>query len=104
VFLKTPKVVYSARERKYTAGSGDVQVGEGWVRSILFCIFDHCYFISSPNKLKIYHTIKQLYIHNIMPKHENNALQKKFYNQFKKSNFSVEPHAWGTLDMSMGYT
>jgi len=29
-----------------------------------FCIFDHCYFISSPNKLKICHTIKQLYIHN----------------------------------------
>ena len=48
------------------------------------------YFISSPNKLKICHTIKQLYIHNIMPKHENNTLQKKFYNQFKKSTFSVE--------------
>jgi len=25
-----------------------------------------------------------------MPKHKNNALQKKFYNQFKKGTFSVE--------------
>jgi len=25
-----------------------------------------------------------------MPKHENNALQKKFYNQFEKGTFSVE--------------
>ena len=25
-----------------------------------------------------------------MPKHENNAFQKKFYNQFKKSASSVE--------------
>jgi len=33
-----------------------------------------------------------------MPKHENNALQKKFYNRFKKGAL------WGTLDMSMGYT
>jgi len=40
-----------------------------------------------------------------MPKHENNDLQKKFYNQFKKGAFSAEcAHAWGTLDMSMGYT
>jgi len=59
-------------------------VGEGGVRSKLFCIFNRCYFISSTNKLKICHTIKQLYIQNIMPKHENNALQKNFYNQFKK--------------------
>jgi len=80
-------------------------VREGGVQSTLFCIFNHCYFISSQNKLKICHTIKQLYIHNIMPKHENNSLQKKFYNQFKKGTFSVEcAHAWGTLDMSMGYT
>ena len=63
---------------------------ESGVQSTLFCIFDHCYFISSPNKLKICRTIKQLYIHNIMPKHKNNALQKKFYNQFKKGTFSVE--------------
>jgi len=41
-------------------------------------------------QVKICHTIKQLCIHNIMPKHENNALQKKFYNQFKKGTFSVE--------------
>jgi len=33
-----------------------------------------------------------------MPIYENNAFQKKIYNEFKK------PHAWGTLDMSMGYT
>jgi len=59
-------------------------VGEGGVQSTLFCIFTHCYFISSPSKLKICHTIKQLYINNIMAKHENNALQKKFYNQFKR--------------------
>ena len=38
-----------------------------------------------------------------MPK--NNAPQKKIYNHFKKGTFSVEcAHAWGTLDMSMGYT
>jgi len=71
-------------------------IGEDGVQSTLFCIFDHCYFVSSPNKLKICHTVKQLYIHNIMPKHENNALQKKFYHQFKKSTFSVEcaPYMW----------
>jgi len=40
-----------------------------------------------------------------MPKHENNAFQKTIYNQFKKGTFSVEcAHAWGILDMSMGYT
>ena len=60
------------------------KVGEGGVQSTLFCIFNHCYFNSSPNKLKICHTIKQFYIDNIMPKHENNALQKNFYNQFEK--------------------
>jgi len=53
-------------------------VGEGGVQSTIFCIFNHCYYISSPNKLKICHTLKQLYIHNIMPKHQNNTLQKKF--------------------------
>jgi len=83
----------------------DLANGEGGVQSTLFCIFNHCYFISSPNKLKICHTRKQFYTHNIMPKHENNALQKKFYNQLKKGTFSVDgAHAWDTLDMSMGYT
>jgi len=39
-----------------------------------------------------------------MPKHENNPLQKKFYNQFKKGTLSVAyAYAWGILDMSMGY-
>jgi len=80
-------------------------VGEGGVQSTLFCIFTHCYFISCPNKLKICHTMKQLYINNIMAKRENNALQKKFYNQFKKGTFlSSVPHAWYTLDMSMRCT
>jgi len=65
-------------------------IGEGGVQSTLFCIFNHCYFISSPNNLKICHTIKQLYIHNIMSKHENNTLHKKFYNQFKMGTFPVE--------------
>jgi len=64
-------------------------VGEGGVQSTLFCIFTHCYFISCPNKLKICHTIKQLYINNIMAKHENNALQKKFCNQFKRILFCL---------------
>jgi len=31
-------------------------------------------FTSSPNELKTCHTMKQLNIHNIMPKHENDAL------------------------------
>jgi len=85
--------------------SATVHLGESGVQSTLFCILNHCYFISSPNKLKICHTIKQLYIHNIMPQHENNALQKKICNQFKNGTFSVEcAHAWGTLDMSMVYT
>jgi len=66
------------------------QAGEGGVHSTRFCNVNHCYFISSPNKLKTNHTIKQLYIQNIMPKHENNALQKNLYNQFKKGTFSVE--------------
>ena len=63
---------------------------EGGVQSTLFCIFNHCYFNSSPNKLKICHTIKQLYIQNIMQQHENNAIQKKIYNQFEKGTFFVE--------------
>jgi len=55
--------------------------------------------------LKIGHTIRQLYIQNMIPKHENNALQKKFCNQFKKGCFSVEcAPGMGTLDMSMVYT
>jgi len=66
------------------------QTGECGVQLTRFCIFNHCYFTSSPNKLKICHTIKQLYIHNIMPKHENNTLQKKFYHEFKKGTSSVE--------------
>jgi len=49
--------------------------------------------------------MKQLYMHNIMPKHENNVLQKNFTINFKRLLFlSNVPHAWGTLDMSMGYT
>jgi len=55
-------------------------LGEGGVQSTLFCIFNHCYFSSSPKKLKICHRIKQPYTQNIMTKHENNAFQKKFYN------------------------
>ena len=80
--------------------------GEGGVQPTIFCIFNHCYFISSPNNLKNCHIIKQLYIHNIMPKHENTAFQKTFYNQFKKGTFSVPFHgahstrAWGTPDRS----
>ena len=69
---------------------------EGGYSRHTFCIFNRCYFISSTNKLKICYTIKQLYIHNIMPKHENNALQKNFYDQFKKGTFSV--------CISIGYT
>ena len=80
-------------------------VGEGGVQSTLFCIFSDCYFISSSNKLKLCHTIKQLYVNNIMPKHGNNAFQKKNYNQFKTGTFSVEcAPCMGTLSMSMGYT
>ena len=49
--------------------------------------------------------MKQLYIHNIMPKHENNVLQKNFTINLKRVLFlSNVPHVWGTLDMSMGYT
>jgi len=47
-----------------------LHIGEGGVQSTLFSIFNQCYLISSPNKLKMCHTIKQLYIRNIMPKHE----------------------------------
>jgi len=44
-------------------------------------------------------------MHNIMPKHENNALQKKLYNKFKRVVFlSSVPQACGTLNMSMGCT
>jgi len=88
-----------------SASFESVGVGEGGVQSTHFCIFNSCYFISSPNKLKICHTIKQLCTHNIVPKHENNALQKQFYNQFEKGTFSVEcAPCMGTLGMSMGYT
>ena len=65
-------------------------VGEDGIQSTLKCIFNDCYFISRLNNLKISHTIKQLYIHNLMPKHENNTLHKKFYNQYKKGTFAVE--------------
>jgi len=39
-----------------------------------------------------------------MPKHGNNTLQKKFYNLKRVLFLTSVPHAWGTLDMSMGYT
>jgi len=49
--------------------------------------------------------MKQLYMHNIMPKHENNALQKKFTIYLKRVLFlSSVLHALGTPDMSMGYS
>jgi len=81
------------------------QVGEGGVQSTLICIFNHCYFISSPNKLKICHTIKQLYIHNIMVKHPKMTFRKNFTINLKRVLFlSSVCHAWGALDMSMGYT
>ena len=79
------------------------KMGKVEVLSTLFCIFNNYYFISSPNKLKICYAIKQLYVHNIMPKHENNALQKKFYNQFKKGTFlSSVPHAWAHSTWAWG--
>jgi len=75
-----------------------MNIGEGEVQMTLFCIFNHCYFISSPNKLKICHTIKQLYIHNTMPKHENTALHKNFTINFKRVLFvSNLPYAWAHL-------
>ena len=55
-----------------------INVREGGVQSTLFCNFNHCSFVSSPNKLKICHTTKQLYIHNITLNHENNAFQKQY--------------------------
>jgi len=36
-----------------------------------------------------------------MPKHENNAFQKKFYNQLKKGAFSVECAPWVIPDWSI---
>ena len=51
---------------------------ERWVTVDAFWISNHCYFIPCPNKHKICHIIKQLYIENITPKQENNALQKNF--------------------------
>jgi len=53
------------------------RLGEGGVQSTLLCIFNHCYFILSPNKLTFCHTIKQLYT-QYHAKHGNNALQKQF--------------------------
>jgi len=38
-------------------GIAKTHIGQDKVQSTLFCIFNHCYFISSPNKLKICHTI-----------------------------------------------
>ena len=76
-------LVFSVVERWFRLGLNHliplrkVYLGEGAVQSTLFCIFNHCHFISSPSKLKICHTIKKLYVHNIMPKHENDVLQKK---------------------------
>jgi len=37
-----------------------VQVREGGVQLTHFCIYNPCYFISSPNKLKICYTKKRL--------------------------------------------
>jgi len=43
--------------------------------------------------------MKQLYIHNIMPKYENDALQKNFTINLKRVLFlSSVPHAWDTLE------
>ena len=60
---------------------------EGGVQSTFFCIFNHYHFISCPNKLKICHIIKQLYIENITPKQENKALQKNFLQSISKGYF-----------------
>jgi len=82
-----------------------MKVGEGGVQSALFYIFNHCYFVSSPNKLKICHTMKKLYIHNIMPNMKTKPIRKSFTISLKKVlSLSSVPHSWGTLDMSMGYT
>ena len=43
------------------------------------------YFMS--NQAQTLSHNKTFHIHNITPKHENNALQKKIYNQFKKGTF-----------------
>jgi len=54
---------------------------EGGVQSTFFCIFNHCYFISSPNKLKIClcHTIRQLYsIYKISCKNIKTHSRKNF--------------------------
>jgi len=66
------------------------KVGYGWC---FFAFPTTATFNSSPNKLNklnFCHTIKQLFIHNSMPKYSDNALQKKFCNQFEKGTFSVE--------------
>jgi len=47
--------------------------------------------------------------HNVMPKHKmvshDTSLSEKNCTQFEKGTFLMNvPHAWGALDMSMGYT
>jgi len=83
-----------------SSAPGFIFTGKGGVQSTLSYIFKDCYFISSPNKLKICHTIKQLCIHNIMTKHENNAIQKKICNQFKKSTLRVKFNVSNFLNKS----
>ena len=104
---KTKKTGFSQPCNKVTSTNAKVEyrtckhiVAEGGVQPTFFCFFNHCYFNSSPNKLKICQTVKQLYIYNIMPKHENNALQKKIYNQFEKGTFSVSCLRPGLIDLN----
>ena len=71
-------------------------MGEGGVQSTLFLHFQPLpLYFKSKQAQNLSHNKATLYsLHNIMPKHENNVLQKKFYNQFEKSSFlSSVPHA-----------
>jgi len=101
------KIVLSRKnmiETSHASEINEIALGESGVQLTLFYIFNHCYFISRTNKLKICHKIKQLYIHNIMPKYKNNAFHKKFYNKLKKVLFLIDEAGlmsqWGWANVS----
>jgi len=80
---------------------------EGGVQSTLFLHFQPLllYFMSKQAQ-NLSHNKAALYrLQNNMPKHQNNALQKKVTINLKRVLFLLSvPHAWDTLDMSTGYT
>jgi len=88
-------VLLSGREEWSQTSCVFHQVGEGGVQSTLFYIFNYCYFISSPNKLKFCHKIKKLCIHISCQNMKTTPSRKKIAINLKRVLFlSRFPKFW----------